>query len=80
LKIESPDILHKTEAGGVRLHLRNEEELRGAFNEMILAVKDRYPKAEIRGLLVQEMVSQKGVEAIVGTSRDPQYGPTIMSD
>ncbi len=78
LKIESPDILHKTEAGGVRLHLRNEEELRGAFNEMILTVRDRYPEAEIRGLLVQEMVSQKAVEAIVGISRDPQYGPTIM--
>jgi acetyltransferase len=78
LKIESPDILHKTEVEGVRLNIHSEKELKIAFNEILSKVKLDLPNAEVRGILVQEMISRGGIEAIVGVSRDPQWGPTIM--
>jgi len=78
LKIESPDILHKTEAGGVRLNIPSDKELKIAFNELLSKVKLNLPDAEVRGILVQEMISGGGIEAIAGISRDPQWGPTIM--
>lgn len=78
LKIESPDILHKTEVEGVRLNIRNEKELKIALNEILSKVKLNQPDAEIRGVLIQEMISGGGIESIVGVSRDPQWGPTIM--
>lgn len=77
LKVDSPDILHKTEAGAVKVHIRNENELRGAYHD-ILSNSEKYnPKAEIRGVLVQEMIGV-GREVIAGMSHDPQFGPTIM--
>ena len=78
LKIESSDIIHKTEVGGVRLNIGNEGELILAFNEMLLKMKKDQPHAEVRGVLIQEMIIEKGVEGIVGVSRDRQWGPTIM--
>jgi acyl-CoA synthetase (NDP forming) len=72
LKIRSPDILHKTEAGGVALDLRNRAEVREAAARLLAAAG----AARIDGLLVQEMVS--GVEAIVGARSDPLYGPLLL--
>ena len=77
LKVDSPDILHKTEAGIVRLALRDGEQVRAAYGEIMAAAVAYDPKAKISGVLVQEMV-QGGVEVIVGVSYDPQLGPTLL--
>lgn len=77
LKVNSPDILHKTDAGAIRLNIRNESELIGAYHEIVANSKKYNPKAEIRGVLVEEMI-EAGREVIVGMSHDPQFGPAIM--
>lgn len=77
VKIDSPDILHKSEAGVIRLNITNESELLKAYREIIKKAKVYDSKARINGVLVQEMIP-KGVEVIVGMNRDPQFGPTIM--
>lgn len=77
MKIVSPDILHKTDVGGVRLSLSSEEEVARAFVEITSAVRRRAPSAWIAGVSVQEMV-EGGREVIVGMSRDPQFGPLLM--
>jgi acyl-CoA synthetase (NDP forming) len=76
LKIRSPDILHKTEAGGVKLGLRNVVEVTAAASELIGSARAAQPNARIDGFLVQEMVS--GVEAIVGAREDALYGPLLL--
>ena len=78
LKIDSPDILHKSEFGGVALNINNDKELKDAYEAMLKKVKSVAPKAKIRGVLVQEMARGDGVEVIVGVTRDPQFGPTLM--
>ena len=70
-------ILHKTEAGIVRLALRDGDQVRAAYGEIMAAAATYDPKAKISGVLVQEMV-QGGVEVIVGVSYDPQLGPTLL--
>ena len=77
LKIVSPDIVHKSDAGGVKLNLETEAEIREAFNEIIQNAKKFKKDADIRGILVTPMV-EKGVEVIVGTMIDDQFGPIIM--
>jgi acetyl coenzyme A synthetase (ADP forming)-like protein len=77
LKITSPDILHKTDAGGVRLHLDSEESVRQAFREIMLDAKQFDPGADIRGILVAPM-AEEGLEVIIGTKTDDQFGPIIM--
>ena len=77
LKADSPDIPHKTEAGVVRLNLRNADEVRAAHAAILSNAKSNTPKAALNGVLVQEMVSG-GVEVIVGVSYDAQLGPTIL--
>jgi acyl-CoA synthetase (NDP forming) len=77
LKVDSPDILHKTEAGVVRLNLRDETEVRRAHDEILGNAKKHAPKAAVKGVLVQEMVAG-GVEVIVGVSYDPQIGPMLL--
>ena len=77
LKIDSPDILHKTEAGGVCLGLRDAAAVRAAFEEIVAAAKRYAPQASIDGVLVQEMVAD-GVEVIVGVSYDAQLGPVLL--
>ncbi|MFW6138493.1 MAG: acetate--CoA ligase alpha subunit [Spirochaetota bacterium] len=77
MKISSEDILHKSDAGGVKLGLNGEEEVRKAYKEIRDAAFSYKQDAKIDGVLVQEMV-QGGTEAIVGMSRDPQFGPVIM--
>lgn len=77
LKIDSPDILHKTEAGGLKLNIKNKKELVAAYNEVLENARAYDPKAHINGVLVQEMVAG-ATEVIVGVKNDPQFGPTIM--
>jgi acetyltransferase len=77
MKIESPDILHATEAGALKLNLKNESEVKAAFNEITANARRYKPGAEIVGVIVQEMVAN-GREVIVGMSQDPQFGPTVV--
>jgi len=76
LKIESPDIAHKTEAGGVLLDIRDDDALRQGFAQIITRARQYRPDAEITGVLVQEMV-RKGRELILGMAQDPGHGPAI---
>jgi acetate---CoA ligase (ADP-forming) len=76
LKIVSPDILHKTEAGGVVLDLRDRGAVLAAAEGLLAAAKAAHADARIDGFLVQEMVS--GVEAIVGARSDALYGPILL--
>jgi acetate---CoA ligase (ADP-forming) len=77
LKVESPAIPHKTEAGVVRLGVHDEAELRQAYAEIMRNANRYAPKAEVLGVLVQEMV-QGGIEVIVGLSQDPLFGPVLL--
>ncbi|MDD3819110.1 MAG: acetate--CoA ligase family protein, partial [Actinomycetota bacterium] len=77
LKIVSPDILHKTDVGGVRIGIKNEKELEENFNDILFNVKKYMPDANISGILIQEFVTDKK-ETIIGVSEDPQFGPMIM--
>ena len=77
LKIISPDVVHKTDSGGVKLSLKNVSEVKKAYHEILEAVGKQYPDAVIHGISVQKMV-RPGTEVIVGTSKDPQFGPVIM--
>jgi len=78
LKIASPDVSHKTDAGGVRLNLEKQADVRKAFDEIIRNVRKRVPKARIEGVTVSPMAKPGGLEVILGVIRDPQYGPAIM--
>jgi len=77
LKIVSPDILHKTDAGGVKLNLKKGNEVRTAFNEIIESARLYNKKADIKGCIVSRMAGE-GVEVIIGTKIDDQFGPVIM--
>jgi acetyltransferase len=77
LKSDSPDIPHKTEAGVVRLNVRDADEVRAAYSAILANAKAHAPHAAINGVLVQEMVSG-GVEVIIGVSYDAQLGPTLL--
>jgi len=78
LKIESSDILHKTEVQGVELHIHNKYELKKAFNRIHTRFKTGSSGFNLQGILVQEMVTDHVAEVIVGITQDPQFGPTIM--
>lgn len=77
MKIDSPDILHKTEAGGVAVNISSAEEVKAKFAEIITKGKAYNPQAKINGILMQEQVPQ-GVEVIIGLQRDPVLGAQIM--
>jgi acyl-CoA synthetase (NDP forming) len=77
LKVDSPDILHKTEAGVIRLGLRDADQVRTAYAAIMASAAAYAPNATISGVLVQEMVTD-GVEVIVGVSYDAQLGPTLL--
>lgn len=76
-KIVSPDILHKSDAGGVRLHLKTETHVRQAFEEIIESAKYYNPEADLRGVMLSPM-AELGLEMIIGTKIDDQFGPVIM--
>ncbi len=77
LKIESPDILHKTEAGGVILNLEDGPAVEKAYDLIIKRAREYNPEARLDGVLVQEMLSP-GLEVILGAKKDPVFGPTIL--
>lgn len=77
LKIVSPDILHKSDAGGVKVNVSGEEAVRAAFSEIIANAKDYNADADIHGVAVQEMAPW-GTEVILGSINDPTFGPTVM--
>jgi acetyltransferase len=77
LKIWSPDILHKSDIGGVRVGLKNATEVMDAFDLMMFRVPKRQPDAKILGVLVQEMCTV-GREVILGMNRDKRFGPLMM--
>ncbi|MCL1980244.1 MAG: acetate--CoA ligase family protein [Proteobacteria bacterium] len=77
LKIISPSIVHKSDLGGVRLNLGSAEEVADAFDLMMLRINKHAPNAIIGGIYVEEM-AEKGLEVIIGMTRDPQFGPMLM--
>jgi acetyl-CoA synthetase (ADP-forming) len=77
LKITSPDVIHKSDSEGVKLSINSAAEVKKAYNEIFKKVRKQYPDAIIHGVSVQKMV-RPGTEVIVGTSKDPQFGPVIM--
>ncbi|MBX6422797.1 acetate--CoA ligase alpha subunit [Thermosulfurimonas sp. F29] len=77
LKIVSPQIIHKSDVGGVKINIRSDEELIQAFQAMTMRARQAVPGATVLGVLVQEMVS-RGKETIVGFTRDSQFGPLVM--
>jgi len=78
LKIQSPDILHKTEAGGIRLNLVGAEAVRQAYEQIIRNAQAYNPGALIEGVLVQEMLPASAAEVIVGSSCDLDFGPVVV--
>ena len=77
MKIVSPDILHKSDMGGVKLNLTKPSEVRDAFDLMMLRIGRAAPEAQLRGVYVEKM-SKPGREVILGMHRDPQFGPMLM--
>jgi acetate---CoA ligase (ADP-forming) subunit beta len=77
LKIVSPDVIHKSDVGGVVLNVKSQEEAKNAYNKIIENVKKHKPDAKIDGILVQEMAPH-ATEVIVGSIKDAQFGPTLM--
>src|SRR4029079_7975536 len=76
-KIVSKDVLHKSDAGGVRLNVAGADGVRHAIGEITASVKRHVPAAEIAGVLATPMAAN-GVEIIIGVTRDPQFGPVLM--
>ena len=77
LKIISSDIIHKSDAGGVRLGLKNYTQVGKAYTEIITSIKEKFPQAKIEGISVQRM-APPGVEVIIGMTKDPQFGALLM--
>ena len=77
LKIWSPQIVHKTDVGGVKLGLESPEEVIDAFDLMMYRIPKQLPDVEVLGVLIQEMV-KRGKEVILGMKREPQFGPLMM--
>jgi acetyl-CoA synthetase (ADP-forming) len=77
LKVDSPDVVHKSDIGSVRLSVANSRQVARAYGEILANVTRRVPKATVRGVTVQRM-APPGLEVIIGTSRDAQFGPVIM--
>jgi acyl-CoA synthetase (NDP forming) len=77
LKIASPDITHKTDAGGVKVGLKNAAEVKQAYADIMASAREKYPQAKIEGVSVQSM-ARPGIEIIIGMNKDAQFGPVIM--
>jgi acyl-CoA synthetase (NDP forming) len=78
LKGQSVAIPHKTEAGLVRLNVRNEEELRSSFEQIVKNASEYRGGAPLEGILIQEMMAKDAVEVLLGISRDPYFGPVVV--
>jgi acetyl coenzyme A synthetase (ADP forming)-like protein len=77
MKIASPNILHKTDVGGVKVGLETPDQVRDAFDLMIYRTERYLPEAHIWGCQVQEMAPPGGLEVLIGMNRDPQFGPLV---
>jgi acetyl coenzyme A synthetase (ADP forming)-like protein len=77
LKVVSPDIIHKSDAGGVKVNLKDEAGVRSAYQAILASCKAYKADADVRGIAVQEM-APLGTEVIVGSINDPTFGPTVM--
>jgi len=77
LKIASSDVVHKSDAGGVKLGLKTSKQVGKAYDDILKAIKQQYPEAKIQGVSVQSM-ARPGVEVIIGMSKDAQFGPVLM--
>jgi succinyl-CoA synthetase beta subunit len=77
MKIQSRDIPHKSEVGGVRVGIASKDEARAAYDALLASARQHRPKAELQGVLVSPM-AKKGVEIIVGTLLDKTFGPMVM--
>jgi len=77
MKIASPDIIHKSDIGGVRVGINSADQAQDVFELMVMRARRYMPEAEIKGVNVQQMVTQ-GKEVILGMNRDPQFGPLVM--
>lgn len=78
VKIFSPDITHKSDVDGVRLNLKSEQEVAAAFDEITSRAAELKPGARISGVTVQSQVKKSEIELIVGSKRDPQFGPLLL--
>jgi acetate---CoA ligase (ADP-forming) len=78
MKIVSPDVIHKSDAGGVALNLKTAAEVRTAYEKMIARVTESVPKARITGVYLERMCPPGGREVIIGMKRDRQFGPLLM--
>ena len=78
LKIASPDIAHKTEAGGIRLGVEGAAAITEAYDAIVKSARQYAPQAKINGVLVQEM-ARPGVELMLGVIRDPVFGPIVVA-
>lgn len=77
MKIISPDIIHKSNLGGVAMNIINSLQIKKVYKNIISQVREKRPDAKIDGILLYRQ-APKGVEVIVGMIRDPQFGPTVM--
>ncbi|MCF6148398.1 MAG: CoA-binding protein [Candidatus Kuenenia sp.] len=77
MKISSPDILHKSDIGGVIVGVKNEQEVKGHFSDIMRKARHHMPEAELKGIMIQQMVAG-GKETVLGVSHDPQFGHLIM--
>lgn len=77
LKIVSPEIIHKSDVGGVKININDDEQLKENYTSLLSGVKEKAPGARIVGVLVEKM-APKSVEVVVGMLRDPTFGPTVM--
>ena len=77
LKIASPDVVHKTDSGGVKLNLKTSAQVAKAYEVIMTSIREKQPQARIHGVSVQKM-AKPGVEVIIGMSKDAQFGPVIM--
>lgn len=77
MKIVSPDIIHKSDMGGVKLNLASKDAVRDAYDLMMIRIRERVPNARLDGVYVEKMCG-RGREVILGMTRDPQFGPMLM--
>jgi acyl-CoA synthetase (NDP forming) len=77
LKIVSPDVIHKSDSGGVKLGLSNATQVSKAYSDILSSVKQHHPDARIYGVSVQKM-ARPGIEVIIGMTKDAQFGPVLM--
>ena len=77
LKISSVDITHKSDAGGVKVNLKDKAEVENAFDKIMTSAREKFPDADIEGISIQGM-AKSGTEIIIGMIKDAQFGPVLM--